>query len=157
MAGVIKGALLGLLMALLTGCASTRGGPPATTQPVLWPLDYGLREITSEFGSPRSGGRRHQGIDIRAPKNTPVLAAGAGYVSYSGTQRGYGKLVAINHGAGIESLYAHLDRRKVREGERVRQGEVIGQVGKTGNATGYHLHYEVRRHGAPVDPRPYLP
>ncbi len=110
----------------------------------------------------RSGGRiaRHGGIDLAAPYGTPVLAASGGEVVFAG--RGYhgsplwGLLVAIDHGDGWLSLYAHLSEAEARVGERVRRGEEIGRIGTSGNATGPHVHVELRHEGEPVDPAAYL-
>lgn len=141
-----------------TGCRTR--GPFEGGIPHAAPLDYRICEVSSPFGEPRSGGRRsHTGIDLRAPKNTPVLAAASGEVVYAKHWRGssYGKVVRIDHHNGYETRYAHLHRIKAGEGDWVHAGERIGGVGKSGNATGYHLHYEVRRNGQPIDPWPYLP
>ncbi len=115
-----------------------------------WPL---TGAITSPFG----GGRRHKGLDIAAPRNTPVLAAADGEVTYSGNGlRGYGNLVVIDHGKGVVTIYAHNYRNLVRKGQRVRRGEKIARVGSTGHSTGPHVHFEVQIDGKRVDPRKYL-
>lgn len=101
--------------------------------------------------------KQHNGIDIAAPKGTPVVATANGSVAFSGWEGRYGKIVKIDHGNGIQTCYAHLHRRKVRRGKRVKRGKVVGKVGQTGNATGPHVHYEVRVNGRPTNPRPYLP
>jgi murein DD-endopeptidase MepM/ murein hydrolase activator NlpD len=98
----------------------------------------------------------HQGIDLAAPRGAPVVATADGEVVFAGKKRHYGKVVVIDHGAGYETRYAHLSRISVRVGERVRSGQRIGKVGKSGNATGFHLHYEVRRSAVAVDPWQYL-
>jgi murein DD-endopeptidase MepM/ murein hydrolase activator NlpD len=99
--------------------------------------------------------RMHQGVDFAAPSGTAIYAAGDGTVVQAGQVNGYGNYIAIKHNEEYTTAYAHLSAfaRGLREGERVRQGEVIGYVGMTGNATGPHLHYEVHDHGAPVDPQ----
>jgi murein DD-endopeptidase MepM/ murein hydrolase activator NlpD len=95
----------------------------------------------------------HEGIDIVADVGTPVYAAGDGVVEYAGrTGGGYGIIVEINHGYGYTSLYAHLDRPLVREGQRVKRGDLIGRSGRTGLVSGPHLHYEVRRNGVRQNP-----
>ena len=99
----------------------------------------------------------HQGIDIVVPRGTPVRATADGVVKFSGRQRDYGNIIVLDHGGGMETAYAHLDARLVTADEKVRQGQTIGKVGKTGNATGVHLHYEVRVNGCCVDPAAYLP
>lgn len=118
----------------------------------MWPLDG---PITSYFG-PRDGGF-HPGIDIDGETGDPVLAAASGRVAYAGTINGYGNAVIINHGHGLATLYGHLSRIDVHDGQRVTIGAVVGAVGCTGNCTGSHLHFEVRLNGVPVDPLPYLP
>jgi murein DD-endopeptidase MepM/ murein hydrolase activator NlpD len=120
------------------------------------PLD-GAR-LTSGFGPRRHPvlgfSRRHEGLDFAAPTGTPVYAASDGVVTGAGAERGYGRTVRLRHSGGVETVYAHLSRiaRDVRPGERVRQGEVIGQVGSTGLSTGPHLHYEIRMAGRAQDP-----
>jgi murein DD-endopeptidase MepM/ murein hydrolase activator NlpD len=100
----------------------------------------------------------HLGIDLAAPKGTPIMAAQSGTVIYTGREfRGYGKMVLIESGEGWATLYAHFDKILVSEGQRVRQGEVIGAMGRTGHATGVHLHFEIRKNRGPVDPLPLLP
>jgi murein DD-endopeptidase MepM/ murein hydrolase activator NlpD len=103
------------------------------------------------FG-PRAGGF-HTGIDFPAPLGTPVSAAGAGCVTFAGVNDGYGMLVVIAHGAGMESWYAHLSRIDVPRGACLTAGARVGAVGATGHATGPHLHFEVRVRGAAIDPR----
>ena len=99
------------------------------------------------------GARFHTGVDYSAPVGTPVTAAGAGIVTYAGPLAGgWGKVVTIGHGADVRTMYAHLSKIRVRVGARVDAGETIGRVGKTGNASGSHLHFEVRVRGAAVDP-----
>ena len=98
--------------------------------------------------------RAHRGVDYAAPRGTPVKAAGDGKVNFRGTKGGYGNTVILQHGGNITTLYAHLSRfGKFRNGQRVRQGQVIGYVGSTGLATGPHLHYEYRTNGVHRNPR----
>jgi len=111
--------------------------------------------ITSEFGSPR-GHTRHQGVDLSAPAGTAVRATADGTVVFAGRSGAYGRTVLIDHGGGWKTRYAHLKRIKVEHGKRVTRGTIVGTVGHSGNASGAHLHYEVLRGGAPIDPRPYL-
>ena len=85
-----------------------------------------------------------------------MRATAAGKVVVAERERKYGRTVVIDHGHGFRTRYAHLKRIAVEHGERVRRGEVIGKVGKSGNASGFHLHYEVIRGGAATDPRPYM-
>jgi peptidoglycan hydrolase-like protein with peptidoglycan-binding domain len=99
------------------------------------------------------GVRFHSGVDYSARVGTPIAAAGAGIVTYAGPLAGgWGKVVTIGHGADVRTMYAHLSKIRVRVGARVDAGETIGRVGKTGNASGSHLHFEVRVRGAAVDP-----
>lgn len=98
----------------------------------------------------------HAGIDIAAPNGTPVKAAAPGEVIYDGWLRGYGRVVVLDHGRGYSTLYAHLSASLVKEGQVVKNGAVIARVGKTGNTTGYHLHFEVRVFGTPANPIKYL-
>lgn len=118
-----------------------------------WPVPGG--RLSSGFG-PRQG-RPHEGIDIAAPEGTPILAAQDGRVLYAGAGiRGYGNFIMIRHAGDLVTIYAHNRRNHVEEGQMVRQGEVIGEVGRSGRATGYHLHFEVRRRETPLDPLRYL-
>lgn len=98
----------------------------------------------------------HKGIDIVASPGTPVLAAADGLVTTAARMAGYGKLVHLNHGYGLATRYGHLSEIRVRPGQRVKKGDVVGFVGSTGRSSGPHLHYEVLRAGAQVDPRKYL-
>ena len=98
----------------------------------------------------------HNGLDIAAPKGTPIYPIRSGVVSFSGTKSGYGKVVYIDHGEGISSRYAHCHRLLVDKGTRVEHHDMIATVGKSGTATGYHLHLEIRINDNPVDPKPIL-
>ncbi len=117
-----------------------------------WPVDGG--SVSSAFG--RRAGRFHDGIDIYAPEGTPVRAAWDGEVLFVGALRGYGETVALRHERGLLSLYAHLQRARVRRGEHVRAGQVIGAVGTTGRTTGPNLHFEIRRAQVALDPYVFL-
>ena len=111
--------------------------------------------ISSGFG--RRNGRMHRGIDILAPGGTPVRAAGYGVVLYAGNRmRGYGNAIVLDHGDDVTTLYGHLRRIRVKTGDVVASGSVIGTVGETGNATTTHLHFELRLRGTGVDPEKYL-
>jgi murein DD-endopeptidase MepM/ murein hydrolase activator NlpD len=118
-----------------------------------WPV---RGQISSRYG--RRGKRGHDGVDIRAPRGTPVVAAEAGRVIHSGGGLGdYGKVVILKHVGRYSTVYAHQDHIRVSKGEFVEKGEVIGSVGTSGNASGPHLHFEVRRDRVPDDPLSYLP
>jgi murein DD-endopeptidase MepM/ murein hydrolase activator NlpD len=112
------------------------------------------------FGSDRSGRRTHKGLDLLGQVGTPVLAARSGRVIAARQNNGMGKFVVIEHSGGIATLYGHLSEIWVREGQYVRQGQLIGAIGKTGNANSSgimpHLHFEVRKNGAHQDPLEYL-
>lgn len=98
----------------------------------------------------------HSGIDIAAPNATPIKAAAAGEVIYDGWLRGYGRVVVLDHGKGYSTLYGHLSASLVKNGQVVKSGQTIARVGKTGNTTGYHLHFEVRLFGTPTNPTKFL-
>jgi len=94
----------------------------------------------------------HTGIDIAAKRGVPVVSVADGYVEFAGWAGNYGKLVVVNHADGMSTLYAHLDTMNVSKGSAVERGMRIGNVGRTGRTTGYHLHFETRADGVPVDP-----
>jgi len=119
---------------------------------MLWPLQG---TITQDF-QPR-GPSRHDGIDIAAPQGETILAAADGTVIFSDWgPGGYGLIVILRHNADVVTVYAHNHRNLVRAGQSVQQGEPIATVGRSGRATGYHLHFEVRRKTVPVSPLPFL-
>jgi murein DD-endopeptidase MepM/ murein hydrolase activator NlpD len=99
----------------------------------------------------------HEGVDIAAPAGTPVRAAAAGQVIFVGRMRGYGNLVIVQHQDHFVSVYAHDSANLVREGQIVRQGQVIGRVGRSGRTTGANLHFEVRYNNIARNPLLYLP
>jgi murein DD-endopeptidase MepM/ murein hydrolase activator NlpD len=133
-----------------SGSASSGGGA-APSSGFIWPVDG---PITSSFGL--RWGRLHAGIDIGVGFGTPIRAAAAGTVIHSGWLGGYGNLVVVDHGGGLSTAYAHQQQIYVGYGQQVGQGEVLGEVGSTGNSTGPHLHFEVRVNGSAVDPLGYL-
>ena len=98
----------------------------------------------------------HAGVDLAGPVGTEILATADGVVKRSRWVSGYGNLVEIDHGHGIETRYGHLSKRNVNEGDRVKRGELIGLMGSTGRSTGSHLHYEVRIDGKAVNPVPFM-
>jgi murein DD-endopeptidase MepM/ murein hydrolase activator NlpD len=108
--------------------------------------------VTSGFGD----GRGHKGLDIAAPTGTTIVASRAGTVTFAGSQSGYGNVVYISHGDGIETRYAHMSAITCRRGLQVSQGQPIGRVGSTGHATGPHVHFEVRVNGSAVNPAKYV-
>lgn len=116
--------------------------------------------MTSDYGMrthPVLGGRRaHSGIDLAAPTGTPVYATADGLVSRANRFSSYGLFVSIEHGANLQTRFAHLSKLAVADGQRVKKGELIGYVGSTGRSTGPHLHYEVRIDGQAVNPIPYM-
>jgi len=98
----------------------------------------------------------HEGIDIANRYGADIVAPADGTVLFSGTKPGYGKLIIIDHGNGLETRYAHNSKCYVQVGERIRRGQRIGAVGNTGHSTGPHCHYEVHANGLPVDPCWYI-
>jgi len=149
----------GRVAGLISGSASVEGAAVLGPAAVLTasPVDG---ETTSEFGQrtdPIEGTQRfHAGIDIAAPSGAPVRSAGAGVVVRAGSASGYGNLVIVAHGDGLQTRYAHLSRIHVAPGQVVAAGERVGRVGQSGRATGPHLHFEVRQDGEPVDPKELL-
>lgn len=125
---------------------------------MVWPV---TGRISSPFGhraSPGDGGStNHQGLDIAAAQGTPVRSAKGGTVTFAGTASGYGNVVYMDHGGGVETRYGHLSKISTRRGVRLDYGEEVGLVGATGHATGPHLHFEVRVGGVPKNPEEYLP
>lgn len=118
-----------------------------------WPVDQA--RLTQGF---QVGKKVHWGVDLAGPKGTPILAAERGTVVYTGSGfHGYGKLVVIEHGSEWATLYSHLSKITVHEGQEVHQGETIGAMGRTGHATGNHLHFEIRKNRQPVNPLALLP
>jgi murein DD-endopeptidase MepM/ murein hydrolase activator NlpD len=117
----------------------------------IWPVSG---PVVSPFGM--RWGRMHEGIDIAAAYGTPIQAAASGRVVYAGWMDGYGNLVAIDHGGGLSTAYAHQSSIASGVGQTVSQGQTIGYVGCTGHCFGPHLHFEVRVNGTPVDPLGYL-
>lgn len=109
--------------------------------------------LSSGFGPRRGGaGRYHEGVDLFTRNPVPIAAAGDGVVESAGQMRGYGNVITVRHKNGVATRYTHLSAFAVSKGARVRQGQVIGRTGDTGNATAVHLHYEVLVDGHPVNP-----
>ena len=134
----------------------TRWIQPANARPSIWPV---AGRLTGAFGGrmdPFSGeGAFHTGVDIAAPPGTPVRTTADGVVLQASWEGGYGLMVAVDHGGGVDTYYAHLSRCYVQTGQAVRLGQIVGAVGATGRVTAPHLHYEVRIGGAPVNPYRY--
>lgn len=139
-AGAVRSAAGALVVLIATGCALPR-----------WPVEG---PMTSPYGLRFLGWRPdiHEGVDISAPEGTDVLAMSEGRVSYAGSMAGYGNVVFVRHNTGIVSVYAHLSSIAVRADQLVDHRQVIGRVGRSGDATGPHLHFEVWMDGRSVDP-----
>lgn len=119
-------------------------------------MPVAARALTSRFGMrshPILGGyRMHSGVDLAAPAGSPVSSPAAGVVSFANWRGGYGLLVTVEHGNGMQTRFGHLSRLLVSSGQKVTRGQILGLVGATGRATGAHLHYEMRQNGRAVDP-----
>jgi len=136
-----------------TTIAALKRPPARCPLPLVWPLQA---PVGDGFG-PR-GDRFHAGIDLIANQGTPVHAAAAGRVAFAAyAGGGWGKLVVVAHRGGVRTMYAHLSKISVHAGQAVTTGNLVGLVGATGDASGPHLHFEVRLRGAAVDPRSALP
>lgn len=138
-----------------------KGNSQANKRPLFdWPV-WEAR-MSRGFLPKRKKKRPHKGIDLAAPRGVPVMASHDGIVIYTGKEfKGFGKMIMIetvgDH-AGYATLYGHLDKILVYDGQKVRQGEVVGALGNTGRSSGPHLHFEIRRSdGIPIDPLPMLP
>lgn len=125
--------------------------------PSIWPTSGW---VTSGFAwrtSPFTGKREfHKGMDISAPRGTPVYAPARGSVTFTGRDGSYGLSIRLKHNASLSTRFAHLHRIAIKSGKTVTRGELIGYVGNTGRSTGPHLHYEVRLNGVPVNPKRYI-
>jgi murein DD-endopeptidase MepM/ murein hydrolase activator NlpD len=130
------------------------------TLPTIAPISVLESWITCGFGrrkSPFTGLKEfHPGLDIFAMRGTPVIAPGNGRVCFVGTNGGLGQMISIRHNNQYETVYGHLSGYNVKVNQVVKRGDCIGFVGRTGNTTGYHLHYEIHKQGKAVDPFPYL-
>ena len=160
---------LALSLSLLFGCSASQQNisleaqNPAIEEPddgtlcLIMPADgpvfsdYGARR---RFGKNKKKYRMHTGIDIAAKRGSDVVAASGGTVIFSGRQNGYGKTVKIDHGNDRVTLYAHMGKVFVFEGQTLAQGERLGEVGRTGRTTGAHLHFELHIDGRHTDPVP---
>lgn len=120
----------------------------------LWPVPN-FYKVSSHFG-PR-GKKHHDGVDIPAPKGTPIVAVDTGVVIYSDNGiRGYGNMLVIAHGNDMFTVYAHNKKNKVDKGDKVKRGEIIAEVGNTGRSSGPHLHFEIRVKDVVRNPSQYL-
>jgi murein DD-endopeptidase MepM/ murein hydrolase activator NlpD len=152
----------GLLRTLLEGLESRlyvvsrsvdRRNALAAATPSIWPANGWLSSTMGHRIDPIDGGDDfHAGLDIAAERGQPVYATAAGTVTHIGFQGGYGNLIVINHGFGLETRYGHLLNYSVKNGAKVKRGDVIGHVGNTGRSTGFHLHYEVLANGKLLNP-----
>lgn len=125
--------------------------------PSVWPVDGRLMSYFGRRSDPFSGeGAFHAGIDISVPTGTPVRATADGTVVAAEWAGQYGRMVVVDHGGAVHTVYAHLSQLDVIAGQWVRRGEVLGRSGSSGKSTGAHLHYEVRRSGTPVNPSQFL-
>lgn len=125
---------------------------PTVTMMSEWvsPVDPNVR-LSQKFRPPKNP--RHKGIDLAGNTNQPIYAANNGVVTYTGEKfRGYGKMILLEHADGWTTLYSHLTKYNVRAGSAVKAGEVIGFMGRSGRASGVHLHFEVYKNKIPVDP-----
>jgi murein DD-endopeptidase MepM/ murein hydrolase activator NlpD len=148
-----RGDKLGILESLFTVDSAKK-----KLIPTMLPVTGGWH--SSNYGwriDPFTGQRAyHEGIDFMAEQGTPIFAAAGGVVVYSDLHPQYGNMIEIDHGNDLVSRYAHASKRLVKVGDVVLRGTKIGEVGRTGRATGTHLHFEVRQHGAPVNPTQFL-
>jgi len=152
----------GLIRTLLEGLESRlsvvsrsvdRRNALAAATPSIWPARGWLSSTMGHRVDPLNGADDfHAGLDIAADRGQPVYATAAGTVTHLGYQGGYGNLIAIDHGFGLETRYGHLLNYTVKDGAKVERGEVIGHVGSSGRSTGYHLHYEVLANGKLLNP-----
>ena len=121
--------------------------------PSLFPTDGWITSYYGQRMSPTQNKiKMHEGLDIGAPYGTPIVSPADGIITFSGEKAGFGKFVQIDHGYGIETLYAHNQSLYTKAGQRIKRGHLLAAVGNTGHSTGPHLHYEVRVNGIAVDP-----
>ena len=132
----------------LVGGSRTKFSPHVDRINFAWPVQG---PVISRFGR-RGLWSWHRGVDIKAPRGAPIHAAAPGIVVFGGRQSSYGRVIKIAHPNGLTTIYAHNSANFVKAGDRVKGGALIGAVGRTGNATTSHLHFEVRRQGVPYDP-----
>ena len=163
----IKGLIAAVLFFLLSGCTSFQSQSPGfaySGEPVDRPVrkaksgglefSWPVKKIKINRGfKPPYRGKKHFGLDLGGGLNTPILSSHPGVVIYAGQgYRGYGKVVIVEYDDSWATLYAHLNRIKVRAGEILGRGQVLGLMGRTGRSTGVHLHFEIIYKKAPIDP-----
>jgi murein DD-endopeptidase MepM/ murein hydrolase activator NlpD len=152
--GLLRSLLGGLQSRLLDVRKSVdRRNALATATPSLWPVQGWITSAMGYRQDPITGDADfHPGLDIAGDKGDPVYATAAGTVKDTGYKNGYGNLVMLDHGFGLQTRYGHLQSYSVKPGDHVKRGDVIGRVGATGRATGYHLHYEILANGRLLNP-----
>jgi lipoprotein NlpD len=153
--GVTKPSVLPKKKSIAKGKSVTKRKTTAAKRKrrLMWPVKGGV--LTSRFGT--RNGKNHHGIDIGARRGTPIRAANEGKVEFSGWgPTGYGLMIIIKHPGNLTTVYAHNSRNLVKKGSRVRRGQMIARVGKTGRATGPHVHFEVRNDTHPKNPLLYV-
>jgi murein DD-endopeptidase MepM/ murein hydrolase activator NlpD len=129
----------------------------AAATPSIWPSTGWLSSMMGHRVDPITGADDfHAGLDIAGERGQPVYATAAGTVTHTGFQGGYGNLIVLDHGFGLETRYGHLLNYAVKQGAKVKRGDLIGHVGNTGRSTGYHLHYEVLANGKLLNPLQFL-
>jgi murein DD-endopeptidase MepM/ murein hydrolase activator NlpD len=134
--------------------ATKKGYSPKRAFSLSWPLN--VVKINQPF-KPKKKRRPHLGVDFGGTKGTPVFAAHEGLVIYAGRAfKGFGKMVIVEYDGRWASLYAHLDKIQIKQGQVVEKGQTVGTMGRTGRATGVHLHFELLHSQRPVDPIPLL-
>jgi murein DD-endopeptidase MepM/ murein hydrolase activator NlpD len=157
-----KSILVFISLLFLIGCASNGlfmdYGESSNAEPEFqWPV-YGA-VVTQKFRPLRKKTRRrHQGIDLSAHYNSPIFSVDNGLVTYAGSgHTGYGRLVIVQHTNGYKSYYAHLSQFKTKRGAIVKKGDLLGLMGRSGRATGVHLHFELRKKELALNPLDLLP
>ncbi len=124
--------------------------------PVTGPITSSFGERDNPFGGGNDEGEFHPGLDISGPLGTPIHATADGVVTAANVVNGYGRMVTIDHGHSVETLYGHMSGYAVTAGQAITRGQIIGYIGHSGRTTGNHVHYEVRIHNIPVNPHKYL-
>jgi murein DD-endopeptidase MepM/ murein hydrolase activator NlpD len=144
---------LGLSLARMDALQRGLDGIPQVIPAAAWSISSGFGYRSDPFDG---GGAFHAGLDFKAAMGSPIFAAARGQVAFVGRRPGYGNCVEIDHGNGLRTRYAHMSAFRTHVGDPVMAGQLIGSVGSTGRSTGPHLHFEVRLHDQPVNPRPFL-